>query len=77
MKAKCHACGREYLVARIKAGVAVRCRGCGAMNDGAGGAPPPQTPPAAARRRRESATPVDEEAILGTGFVLGGAPPLP
>ena len=77
MKAKCNACGREYLVARIKAGVAVRCRGCGAVNDGAGGAPPPQAPPAAARRRRESATPVDEEAILGTGFVLGGAPPLP
>ena len=82
MKARCHACGREYLVARMKAGVAVRCRGCGAANDGAGGPPPavppepspPATRPAATGRGSRRGT---DETLSDGGFVVGGAPPLP
>lgn len=77
MRAKCHACGREYLVARAKAGVSVRCRGCGALNDGAGGDPPAQPPPAPARKQPNVESPSGHEGILGTSFELGGAPPLP
>lgn len=63
MNAKCHNCGREYLVARKLAGTTVACRSCGALNDGAGGAPPP---PAAKSQPRSSG---------GAAFTVGT--PLP
>jgi S1-C subfamily serine protease len=72
MKASCHQCGREYLAARGLAGKPVRCRSCGAMNDGAGGPPPAQP----ARKRNGTADPIESGPTLNLGSDLQ-APPLP
>lgn len=72
MKASCHRCGREYLVARKLAGTTVVCRGCGAHNDGAGG-PPPAQPVRSKQRGRDGA----DDAILRERFEVGADLPLP
>lgn len=69
MTSHCHNCGHEYLTARAMAGKAVACRGCGALNDGAGG-PPPAQPNGAS----QSAKPVPAKPISGPAFTIGEKP---
>jgi hypothetical protein len=70
MNAHCHNCGREYLTARAMAGKAVACRGCGALNDGAGGpSPGGDTTKQQPARERKPAQP-----LSGAAFTIGERP---